>query len=151
MFCLHFFMWLCQLQSLQSTQPPHFSIVTNLPGGCVTCKLCSSHSHITFPPSPVQQVAVLPANFAAHTATSLFHHHLLNKWLCHLQTLQLTQPHHFFVLRPSGIYEVKCFARHLKGYMNVTYSKSYVIRSKNWEKLQFTVAVKFLSIFTSFT
>ena len=54
---------------------PHSHITyhpfTHSTSGCVTCKLCSSHSHITFPPSPIQQVAVSPANFAAHT-TVLF-------------------------------------------------------------------------------
>jgi len=63
--------WLCHLQTLQPTQPHHFSTITCSTSGCVTCKLCSSHSHITFPPSPIQQVAVSLANFATHTATSL--------------------------------------------------------------------------------
>ena len=90
--------WLCHLQTLQLTQPHHFSTLSHLPSGCVSCKLCSSHSHITFPPSAIYQVAVSVANFAAHTATSFFHHQSSTKWLCHLQTLQLTQPHHFSVI-----------------------------------------------------
>jgi len=91
---------------------PHSHITyhpfTHSTSGCVTCKLCSSHSHITFPPSPIQQVAVSPANFAAHTVTLLFHHHPFNKWLCHLQTLQLTQPHHFSTITHSTSGYVTC-------------------------------------------
>ena len=131
--------WLCHLQTLQLTQPHHISIILYLPSGCVTCKLCSSHTHIIFPSSSIYQVAVSLANFAAHTATSFFHHPLFTKWLCHLQTLQLTQPHHSFVLLPSGIYEMNHCGRYLKRYINITYYQSYVLRSNDWEKLQCTV------------
>ena len=125
--------WLCQLQTLQLTQPHHFSTLSHLPGGCVSCKLCSSHSHIIFPSSVIYQVAVSLANFAAHTATSLFRHQpstrwlSSTKWLCQLQTLQLTQPHHSFVLLPSGIYEMHHCAGYLKRYINITYYKSHVL------------------------
>ena len=131
--------WLCHLQTLQLTQPHHFSIINHLPSGCVSCKLCSSHSHITFPSSAFYQVAVSVANFAAHTATLFFHHQPSTKWPCHLQTLPLTQPHHSFVLLPSGIYEMNHCAGYLKRYINITYHKSYVLRSNDWEKLQCTV------------
>ena len=106
--------WLCQLQTLQLTQPHHFSGLSHLPGGCVSCKVCSSHSHITFPPWPISQVAVSVANFAAHTATSLFRHDPSPRWLCQLQSLQLTQPHHFSALShlPGGCVSCKVCSSH---------------------------------------
>ena len=112
--CSWFLQWLCQLQSLQLTQPHHFSAMTHLPGVCVSCKVCSSHSHITFPASAISQVAVSVANFAAHTATSLFRHDPSPRWLCQLQTLQLTQPHHFSALShlPGGCVSCKVCSSH---------------------------------------
>ena len=74
-------MWLCQLQSLQLTQPlgrwqpPSRWLMTEKWCGCVSCKVCKWHSHL---------------------GTWLM---VERVWLCGLQSLQVTQP-----LWKSGTY-----------------------------------------------
>ena len=106
--------WLCKLQTLQPTQPHLFH---DQPFTQVAVSLANFAAHTAtslFHPQPSTQVAVSLANFAAHTAKSFFHHHLSTKWLCHLQTLQLTQPHHVFIIiyLPSGCVTCKLCSSH---------------------------------------
>ena len=152
--CSWFSQWLHELQTLQLTQPHLFHHHTSTKWLCLlqALQLTQPHHFSTIRLTAISQVAVSLANFAVITATSLSAISHLTMWLCHLQTLQLTQPHLFhgrplrsIVFKLFGIYEVP------DTWKDTSKSKSYVIRSKNWEKLQSIGTVKFLATLTWFT
>ena len=85
-------MWLCELQSLQLTQPPGRWVMAEKWCGCVSCKLCNWHSHLVDGWGRKSDVAVWAAKFATDTATWEMAEARKVMWLCELQSLQLTQP-----------------------------------------------------------
>jgi hypothetical protein len=120
-FSSRFFMWLCQLQTLQASQPHYYFLITLSPLRlCELQTLQASQPHHYFLIT-LFGVAVSAANFAGFTATSLFsdhaflcgcvscklcglHSHItifssrFLVWLCQLQTLQASQPHNYFII-----------------------------------------------------
>jgi len=67
-------MWLCELQSLQVTQPPGKLVTMEKWGGCVDCKLCNWYSHI----KKRSDVAVWAAKLATGTATVIIRDKLMD-------------------------------------------------------------------------
>jgi hypothetical protein len=119
-------MWLCELQTLQSSQPHHYFLIalfgvavsaanfavftaTSLFShhaffcGCVSCKLCRLHSHITIFSSGFSLCGCVSCKLCSlHSHITIFSSGFL-VWLCQLQTLQSSQPHHYFLIALFGV------------------------------------------------
>jgi hypothetical protein len=117
---------LCELQTLQASQPHHYFLITlfgvavsaaNFAGftatslfsdhaflcGCVSCKLCGLHSHITIFSSRFPLCGCVSCKLCSHHSHITIFSSRFLVWLCQLQTLQASQPHNYFIITLFGV------------------------------------------------